>query len=58
MGLLDNILRDGGSPENCDCCQCDINNRSGCAHGKSRLRIPACETCPVKTGALPLDEAA
>lgn len=52
MGLLDNILRDEESPENCDCCQCDIEGRSGCHHGKSRLRIPACQTCPIKTSAL------
>lgn len=53
MGLLDNILREGESEENqCDCCQCDIEGRPGCHHGNSRLRLPACDTCPIKTSAL------
>lgn len=58
MGLLDNILRDGQPEEEaCDCCQCDIEGRSGCHHGNSRLRLPACDTCPIKTSALkPTDD--
>lgn len=48
MGLLDNLLHDDLSEERCDCCQCDITNRPGCSHGRSRLRIPACDTCPTK----------
>lgn len=49
MGLLDNIM---DRANECDCCQCDIDNRPGCHHGNSRLRLPACETCPIKTSAL------
>jgi hypothetical protein len=52
MGLLDNILHDGPPEERCTCCQCDIENRSGCHHGNSRLRLPACDTCPVKDPSL------
>jgi hypothetical protein len=46
MGLLDNILRDGPDEERCDCCQCDLQGRSGCSHGRSRLRLPSCDPCP------------
>jgi hypothetical protein len=57
MGLLDNILHDGEpEEENCDCCVCDIGGRSGCGHGRSRLRLPSCETCPIKTSALRVED--
>lgn len=48
MGLLDNLLRDEPPEERCTCCICDIGTNSGCPHGRSRLRLPGCETCPVK----------
>ena len=52
MGLLDNIMEH----DRCDCCKCDAAGRPGCSHQISQLRLPACETCPVKTLKEPVEE--
>lgn len=52
MGLLDNIMGN----EICLCCKCDAAGNPGCPHQISQLRLPVCDTCPVKSGTTPPED--